>query len=219
MNQMTSSLPFEEAVKLWLPELRHYCVYLTGSVWDGEDLLQETVALTFRYYKRQGEIKEIRAFLMKVARNKRIDQFRKRRLREDSGLCPKEEGRRDTCYFEIRGWLEWVAARLPASQLNVWLLADYFGFTMIEIAGGLRMTMSAVRSQLFRAREKLRSCRLSYDLEQKSEQVRGARSTSKSGRRSAQSVPFGQLAAIDLWTGCIMCDDPKPLFMAARTGT
>jgi RNA polymerase sigma-70 factor (ECF subfamily) len=212
---MTSGNAFEEAVKPLLRELRQYCVYLTGSTWDGEDLLQETVALAFRYYKRRGEIKEIRPFLMKVARNKRIDGYRKRRIRETSGDLALEEGRRDSCYFEIKGWIEWLAAKLPANQLKVWLLADYFGYTMNEIAQGLGYTMSAVRSLLFRAREKLRSCRSGSDIEPGEINADTQRGT------SAKHVSLnGMKILIERWANGIMKDDPQDLLLkAARTGS
>lgn len=228
---MTTQTPFEEAVRPYLKEVRQYCVYLTGSVWDGEDLLQETMARTFRYYKQRGEIEELRPFLLKVARNKRIDGLRKRRIIETSDADLLEAGRRDGCYFEIRGWLEWLTCRLPASQLTVWLLADYFGYTMNEIAAGLGLTMSAVRSQLFRARERLRACRPERGGEpavsaagarRRAAAGVGATMPSSRGRPVSDVPPYPtgvNPAMIERWARGIINDDPASLFAAARTGT
>lgn len=177
--------------------------------------MQEAIALTYRYYKRQGEIHDIRPFLMKVARNKRMDTLRRRRPREESSDILTDDGRREVCGFEIRGWLEWVAGRLTSSQMNVWLLADYFGYTMNEIAGALGLTMSAVRSQLFRARETLRACRLSQDHDlQRREQG--------SMRRYICPPPQHRGVcpqAVEAWAQCIMNNDPSDLSLKARTGS
>lgn len=212
---MTQPLWFEEAVQPWMEKLRQYCVYLTGSPWDGEDLMQEAIALTYRYYMRQGEIKDIRPFLMKVARNKRIDALRRRRLREAAGDPLAEEGRRDACVFEIRDWLEWVAGRLTASQMNVWLLADYFGYTMNEIAGALGLSMSAVRSQLFRARESLRACRSSQEQDDQGLRMHA-------NRRKASPPPLSRGVcplAVDAWARSIVNNDPAGMFISKRTGS
>lgn len=211
---MTGGETFEEAVGPWLRELRQYCFYLTGSAWDGEDLFQEAVSLTFRYYQRRGAIKEIRPFLMKVARNKAIDVHRRRRIREAPEDAAREEGRRDICYFEIRGWMEWVAARLPANQLTVWLLADYFGYTMNEIARGLELTMSAVRSLLFRAREKLRACRNGSGPEPEVDAAGIRRS-----RKSQPTPDKGERPAVEVYVAAIAEEAPLKLLRIARTGS
>ncbi|MDF2836006.1 MAG: polymerase sigma factor [Paenibacillus sp.] len=212
---MTQRLCFDEAVKPWLEKLRQYCVYLTGSPWDGEDLMQDAIALTYRYYKRKGEIKDIRPFLMKVAKNKRIDELRRRRFREEPVDLLPEEGRRDVCGFEIRGWLEWVAAELTSSQMNVWLLADYFGHTMNEIANALGLSMSAVRSQLFRARETLRARRAAYGQD-------APAIAAGFMRRSASSPTYprsGISQAVEASARSIMNNDPTDLFLYVRTGS
>ena len=158
---MNLSFQYERIVQPYLPELRKYCFYLTGSAWDGEDLYQHSLMKLWRFYLRVGELKDVRPFLLKIARNLWIDEYRRRQRKPVSPFMPAEWNAvaTDVSYADIRGWIEWLACRLSIRQLHVWLLADYFGFTMKEIAGCLSVTMAAVRSQLHRAREKLRVCR------------------------------------------------------------
>ncbi len=177
--------------------------------------MQDAIALTYGYYKRHGEIKDIRPFLMKVARNKRIDGLRRRRLREELGVMLADEGREDVCGFEIRGWLEWVAAKLTSRQMNVWLLADYFGHTMNEIASALGLTMSAVRSQLFRARETLRACRPLSGLDELGPERDYARQKAFQPAHPRGTRP----QAVEAWARSILDNDPTNLFLHARTGS
>ncbi|MFF2888580.1 RNA polymerase sigma factor [Paenibacillus sp. NPDC057967] len=192
-----SSTQFETLVQSHLPELRRYCRYLSGSVWDGEDLYQETLVKSFSYYVRKGDIKEVRPFLYRVAKNRWHDEYR----RSGPGIQELDTAETgavtDVDYAEVRGWMEWVARCMPLRQVVVWLLADYFRYTMNEIASGLCTTMSAVRSILFRARLRLREC-----------QAAQPDAVFAADRKSVRelSLPIEKLVY------CVIRDNPEPLF-------
>lgn len=192
---MVRSSPYEWMVAPYLDELYRYCVYISGSFWDGEDLYQETLLKTFRYYKFAGEIKDVRPFLYRVARNLRIDEYRTCRGKQVVELTEAVKIN-DVSYSEVRGIVEWLASRLTERHIEVWLLAEYFHFTMNEIAERLHMTMSAVRSVLHRARHKLRDCRIHAMDEE------GPR-----GKKTRHSKSVEQ--QIEHWVRCIMRDDPS----------
>jgi RNA polymerase sigma-70 factor, ECF subfamily len=60
------------------PELYRYCRGLTGTVWDAEDLVQETLVRTFvRFAEVHDSIDNARAYLFRVASNLWIDKFRR----------------------------------------------------------------------------------------------------------------------------------------------
>ncbi|RJE84788.1 RNA polymerase sigma factor [Paenibacillus sp. 1011MAR3C5] len=196
-----SSSHFETLVQSHLPELRKYCRYLSGSVWDGEDLYQETLVKSFSYYSRKGDIKEVRPFLYRVAKNRWHDEYRRSGPGQQELDSAKTGAALDVDYAEVRGWMEWVARCMPLRQVVVWLLADYFGYSMKEIASGLSTTMSAVRSILFRARLRLRECH-------------GAQPDAvfTADRKFVRELSF----PIERLVYCIIRDNPAPLFRSGR---
>lgn len=196
---MTTALQYEALVRPHLPELRQYCGYLAGAFGEAEDLYQDTLMKSLAYYLRAGEMKEIRPFLFTVAKNGWIDSFRRRERRATGGLW-LEPAFVDGCYFEIHGWVEWLAQQLPPSQLNVWLLIEYFGYSMKDIAARLGLTVPAVRSQLHRARQTLRSCMASGRI------LPPAAGKSRRARARPAELP------IDQWVQGIVADNPEPLF-------
>ncbi|MBJ6362880.1 RNA polymerase sigma factor [Paenibacillus sp. GCM10012307] len=193
---------YETVVRPYMPELRKYCLHLSDSVWDGEDLYQEVLARTFRYYACSGPIADVKPYLFRAARNLRIDQSRKRK-RQRIGWTALETSWRDSSFVEVRGWVEWVYRRLPYRQLVVWLLSDYFRYAMSDIAHGIGMTMSAVRSLLHRARSKLRAC------------VKERFGDGEPTVKERFGPEAGKL--IDLWMTCIMKDNPAALLRHAAS--
>src|SRR5215475_107540 len=73
------------------PDLHRYCVRLAGSLWDGEDLVQDTVVRVFAMLgKRWASIDNPRAYLARIATNLWIDRARRREL-ERSALARERE--------------------------------------------------------------------------------------------------------------------------------
>src|SRR5215468_2234476 len=66
------------------PELHRYCRALTGSVWDAEDLVQDTL---LRAFAKLGEfanpIDNPKAYLFRIASNLWVDRFRRTQLTVD----------------------------------------------------------------------------------------------------------------------------------------
>src|SRR5262249_62389030 len=63
------------------PRLHRYCIGLVGNVWDGEDLVQDTVVRVFALLgKRWAAIENPGGYLVRVATNLWIDQTRRRAL-------------------------------------------------------------------------------------------------------------------------------------------
>src|SRR6476620_4187462 len=69
------------------PDLHRYCRSLTGSVWDAEDLVQDTL---LRGFAKLGEfsnpIDNPKAYLFRIATNLWVDRFRR-----TEPLLPVEE--------------------------------------------------------------------------------------------------------------------------------
>jgi len=159
--------PLPQAYKQFLelvagvrPELHRYCARMTGSIADGEDVVQDTLAKAFFALGTLDELPTLRPWLFRVAHNAAID-FTRRRQRSpveavaevpdvdapefDEGVDP------DT----VRAALA-VFDALPPLQRSVVILKDVVGHSGAEIAQLLGTTVPAVKAALFRGRERLR---------------------------------------------------------------
>ena len=63
------------------PELHRYCSRLTGSVMDGEDVVQDSLASAFVALKTMEAAPSMRAWLFRIAHNRALDLLRSRALR------------------------------------------------------------------------------------------------------------------------------------------
>src|SRR3954471_7560952 len=66
------------------PELHRYCARLTGSVIEGEDIVQETLAKAFYALSLAPEVPPLRPWLFRIAHNAALDHLKShgRRLTE-----------------------------------------------------------------------------------------------------------------------------------------
>lgn len=137
------------------PELWKYCLHLTGSPWDAEDLVQETLLRAFaRLSNFWQPLANPRAYLFRIASNTWIDVVRRGRVPldplESAGDIPVTPSVHATlAASEAIGRLVDV---LPPRQRAVLLLADVFDFTAGEIAAMIGATEGSVRAALHRAR-------------------------------------------------------------------
>src|SRR5437867_6293315 len=58
------------------PELHRYCARMTGSVVDGEDVVQDTLAKAFYLLPQTAEIANLRSWIFRIAHNKAVDYTR-----------------------------------------------------------------------------------------------------------------------------------------------
>ena len=68
------------------PELHRYCARLTGSVIDGEDVVQDSLASAFVALKSLESAPSMRAWLFRIAHNRALDFLRSRALRAAESL-------------------------------------------------------------------------------------------------------------------------------------
>src|SRR5215212_9442321 len=68
---------FLELVTEVRPELHRYCSRVVGSVVDGEDLVQETLAKAFYQMSLATELPPLRPWLFRIAHNTAIDSLRR----------------------------------------------------------------------------------------------------------------------------------------------
>lgn len=140
------------------PELHRYCARLTGSVIEGEDIVQDTLAKAFYAMSLAPEVPPLRPWLFRIAHNAAIDFLR-------------SHGRKHT---EMRAELDDVVAyddapdpavvrsalarflSLPLTQRSAVILKDVLGHTLEETAATMETTVMAVKAALVRGRASLR---------------------------------------------------------------
>jgi RNA polymerase sigma-70 factor (ECF subfamily) len=137
--------------------LWRYCYRLTGSPWDAEDLMQESLVRAFGRLSLVWQPAEPRAYLFRIASNTWIDALR----HAGGGSIPNDSvdasgDAPDPDYAESVAALEHLAAALPRTQAVVVLLVDVFDFRVAEVAEMLNVSATAVKGILQRARSSLR---------------------------------------------------------------
>ncbi len=140
------------------PEIHRYCCRLTGNVWDGEDLLQDTLVRVFGLLgKCQAELDNPRAYLVRTATNLWIDRMR-RNAREQAALQlegaePQSSEQPDTA--DARPAARELFQKLHPQERAAILMKEVLDLSLEETASQLRTTVGAVKSALSRARGRL----------------------------------------------------------------
>jgi RNA polymerase sigma-70 factor (ECF subfamily) len=151
---------FERVLTELRPKLHRYCARMTGSVIDGEDVLQEALIKAMEAFPHSEPIAHPDAWLIRIAHNTALD-FLRRRAREESVMTHDsaegvgDEGnadRRLAAAASLR-----TLMRLPVAQRACVVLMDVLGYRLQEVGGILDMTAAAVKANLHRGRDHLRT--------------------------------------------------------------
>jgi RNA polymerase sigma-70 factor (ECF subfamily) len=140
------------------PELHRYCARLTGSVIEGEDIVQETLAKGFYALSLQPEVPPLRPWLFRIAHNQAMD-FLKSHGRRFTDVHDDLE---DVAGFDeapdpgaVRAALARFLA-LPVTQRSAVILKDVLGHSLEEVAETMETTVMAVKAALVRGRARLK---------------------------------------------------------------
>ena len=155
-------MDFEAMVSPHLNDLYKYCLYITGSRWDGEDLYQETLLKLFASRHHISRAQSVKALLFKSAKHLWIDDYRKRRSRVLISDVLDMPPHVDVNYAEVRGRLEELAECLPERYMEMLLLAEVYHYSMQDIADRTCSTIPAVKCAIHRARTMLRKKEKKY---------------------------------------------------------
>ena len=148
------------------PELHRYCARMTGSVIDGEDIVQETLARAYYALSEMASPPALRPWLFHIAHNRALDHLRRydRKMGQALELVPElrddasdpedalshEEAMREA----LSAFLE-----LPPAPRSAVILKDVLGHTVEAIAALLELSVPSVKSLIFRGRARLRARR------------------------------------------------------------
>jgi RNA polymerase sigma-70 factor, ECF subfamily len=137
---------------------------MTGSVIDGEDVVQEAFIKAFAASARSGAPANPEAWLFRIAHNAAMDFLRRRNRADATGLNEHFDAilEPEPATEELVERQESVATslrlfmRLPAVQRSSVILMDVLDYSLAEIATIMESSLPAVKSALHRGRARLR---------------------------------------------------------------
>src|SRR5437016_4761940 len=162
------------------PELHRYCARMTGSVFDGEDVVQDTLAKAYFALGQMEEAPPLRPWLFRIAHNTAMDFLRRYEhknvdvVAEVPDATDTDERGPDPALVEAALIL---FASLPPLQRSALALKDVLGHSLEEVATTMDTTVAAVKAALVRARATVAAARppaQSEPLEHGAEQELGA---------------------------------------------
>ena len=152
-------LSFLETISSLRPSLHRYCARMTGSVMDGEDVVQEALFEAYRKLDKFDESRPLKPWLFRIAHNRCIDFLRQRGVRDEAATAaaavPDVASPHDPALLVIGKAVEHLVAVLPPKERASILLKDVFDYSLEEIADLTDSTVGAVKAALNRARTKL----------------------------------------------------------------
>lgn len=150
---------FARRIGEWRPKLHRYCARMTGSVIDGEDVLQEAIVKALDGFVAASPIANPEGWLSRIAHNTVLDFLRRRARQRGAHADEDPDMVADTEEIPDR---EVAAASLhtfmrpPPSQRSSVILMDVLGYSLQEIGDVIELTVPAVKAALHRGRARLR---------------------------------------------------------------
>lgn len=88
-------LAFLETISMLRPALHRYCTRMTGSVMDGEDIVQEALFEAYRKLDKYDQSRPLKPWLFRIAHNRCIDLLRHRGVQDEAEMAsarPRSHG-------------------------------------------------------------------------------------------------------------------------------
>jgi RNA polymerase sigma-70 factor, ECF subfamily len=164
-RDMKASGPFEarylaflETITQLRPRMHRYCSRMTGSVMDGEDVVQDALFEAYRKLDQYDDSRPLAPWLFRIAHNRCIDFLRRRGVRieaETTAMSPGFVMPIDPPVLGVGRAVEQLVISLPPMERACVLLKDIFDYTLEEIAELVSSTVGGVKAALNRGRLKL----------------------------------------------------------------
>lgn len=143
------------------PRLHRYCARIVGSAFEGEDVVQEALVRALQAWPMAGEIRQPQAWLLRIAHNAALDALRRKKrqgwLEPETALddLPDHTAAADTRVAAAAGLAHFMC--LSTIERAAVVLADVFGYSLIETSDLLGTSVPAIKSALHRGRTRLKA--------------------------------------------------------------
>jgi RNA polymerase sigma-70 factor (ECF subfamily) len=151
-------LAFLETITQLRPRLHRYCSRMTGSVLDGEDVVQDALFEAYRKLDQYDDSRPLAPWLFRIAHNRCIDFLRRRGVRveaETASMGTDYVMPVNPAVLGVGRAVEQLVISLPPKERACVLLKDVFDYTLEEIAELVSSTVGGVKAALNRGRSKL----------------------------------------------------------------
>src|SRR5258707_4733079 len=146
------------------PELHRYCARMTGSVADGEDIVQDPLARAYYLLPEMIQMPAFRPWLFRIAHNRALDHLRRYEARmsepldaaQDSAVDPAPDPGDALAHEQAVQLAVSRFVELAPAQRSCVILKDVLGHSVEENGGLLELSPPAVKAALYRGRGRLR---------------------------------------------------------------
>lgn len=153
---------FEKQIEELYPRLhRSMSAYLAGSGIEAEDILQETFLKAYKNLDQFEGKSNMYTWLYSIARNKCIDEFRKRKYEANRSTIPVEDFEIESDEFKMENKREDVKllkeaiAQLPEILRSIVVMKSIDGLSYPEISEVTGVNEQTLKNRMFRARKEL----------------------------------------------------------------
>jgi RNA polymerase sigma-70 factor, ECF subfamily len=153
-------LAFLETINRLRPQLHRYCSRMTGSITEGEDVVQDALFRAYRSLDTYDDSRPLAPWLFRIAHNHCIDFLRRRNVRveaETAAAEPDFVAPHALSGAHLGPAVEHLVLNLPPKERACVLLKDVFDYSLEEIAELVDSTVGGVKAALNRGRSKLAS--------------------------------------------------------------
>jgi RNA polymerase sigma-70 factor (ECF subfamily) len=141
-------LGFLETVTHLRPRLHRYCAPMTGSVLDGEDVVQDALFHAYRVLESFDDSRPLAPWLFRIAHNRCLDFIRRGNVRQSAEAAVIVEGSVQSIEPTEPGVsraIEYLVLALPPKERACVLLKDVFDYSLEEIADLVDSTVGGLR--------------------------------------------------------------------------
>ncbi|MEW6402110.1 MAG: sigma-70 family RNA polymerase sigma factor [Chloroflexota bacterium] len=166
--QQGSDEAFTMLVETYQTPVYNLCYRMLGEPESAEDAAQETFLRAFQHLHRYDQKRPFATWLLSIAAHYCIDRLRRRKFAMFSMDEEDDEGNTfelpdpdspdpeaESAKAEVRDRIQGMLKDLDPTDRAAIIMRYWYDYSEAEIAQSLRLTVSAVKSRLHRARKEL----------------------------------------------------------------